>query len=619
MAHRWLLHCLDEHEKCGISYDNSWTPTRLIHVGGSNQEPHLLDQAAIPLEARYMTLSHCWGSLPSLKLTTATLESFKNQIPMKTLPKTFHDAVLVARALNVDYLWIDSLCIMQDSDVDWQSESSEMNNIYKNGICNIAAVDSVDANSGCFFDRDATDLNTLVIKTAWEDCESAFYTCEKLEDSWEAGVLQRPLFKRAWVVQERFLAPRMLHFGRRQVFWECREHVASESCPLGIIASNGQRIAGPGRELPPVVSNLRAPVSRLRGVPDIYTLWEDLVEHYSDKDLTRLTDRFVAISGIAKELKRISDELLPNGMQYLAGLWGTNIDLRNLEQQQPSSAAKTAGATEESEGVFLDIPFTQLLWGPIAENGGRRVTEYPAPSWSWLSMNCRVKMMRVTRQRRACSMVGLAGCTLVLSDGDRYHMIESGSLRLCGWLWKIKPNAIISTPGYERLSLVEKAFIGRTRLRSFRPSSIKFDEPGDHNYDIFLLPITADNHHLQRPDSVSGSRLDVQIFTNLHGLVLKRVAMRTGSFTRVGVFRIEIGPFMPHSIDSLASITDSSHTAIQCLWTLVLSDIKAYLQKAGDLKDLVREEYERSRELAMESQKGGLSSITFEQYFLELL
>jgi hypothetical protein len=86
-----------------------------------------------------MTLSHCWGLVDFFKLTTKTLSLMLAGIGTDTLASTFQDAIRTARFLGVEYLWIDALCILQDSKEDWELESATMGKVYGNGLCNLAA------------------------------------------------------------------------------------------------------------------------------------------------------------------------------------------------------------------------------------------------------------------------------------------------------------------------------------------------------------------------------------------------------------------------------------------------------------------------------------------------
>jgi hypothetical protein len=152
-----------------------------------------------------------------------------NEIPMTILPQTFRDAISITRRLGVQYLWIDSLCIIQDSEEDWERESSMMGSVYQNGMCNIGATAASNGTVGCFSERDPLLAQPCRVKIEKDlkkfKLKKGTYNLvpKKL---WDAGLSEAPLLRRAWVVQERVLTQRMLHFGRNQLFWECNELVS---------------------------------------------------------------------------------------------------------------------------------------------------------------------------------------------------------------------------------------------------------------------------------------------------------------------------------------------------------------------------------------------------------
>lgn len=88
--------------------------------------------------AQYITLSHCWVSSPTVRLTQRSLEHMMERIDINSLPRTFPNAVELACRLNIQYLWIDSLCIVQDSLEDWRLEASNMASIYQNSVITVA-------------------------------------------------------------------------------------------------------------------------------------------------------------------------------------------------------------------------------------------------------------------------------------------------------------------------------------------------------------------------------------------------------------------------------------------------------------------------------------------------
>ncbi|KAN0096769.1 Heterokaryon incompatibility protein (HET) domain containing protein [Hyaloscypha variabilis] len=130
----WLEYCLKNHgPTCpGLLAPEAPLPTRLLDVlPREGSEGHY-----VPLHA--------------IKLKNAKLDVYLQNIPLETLPKTFQDAISITRELGLRYIWIDSLCIIQDSPEDWEKEASLMHTVYKNAYCTVAASASRDGSGGCF-------------------------------------------------------------------------------------------------------------------------------------------------------------------------------------------------------------------------------------------------------------------------------------------------------------------------------------------------------------------------------------------------------------------------------------------------------------------------------------
>ncbi|XTI92916.1 HET-domain-containing protein, partial [Cenococcum geophilum] len=160
-------------------------PARLIDIGTDleNQEIKLIEVGTAMPE--YFTLSYCWGGKGFLKSDSKTLGRWKKNIPWMNLPKTFKDAVAITRRLGYRYLWIDSLCTVQDGVHDWQVESSKMAEVYENGVLNISAALGPDAEYGCFHDRYflcdqktkgifQDDLKSFPVQLKWGEPVTAF-------------------------------------------------------------------------------------------------------------------------------------------------------------------------------------------------------------------------------------------------------------------------------------------------------------------------------------------------------------------------------------------------------------------------------------------------------------
>ncbi|XP_044723828.1 heterokaryon incompatibility protein (HET) domain-containing protein [Hirsutella rhossiliensis] len=178
---------------------------------------------------------------------------------------------MVAREMGSSFIWIDSLCIMQDSKDDWKREAPRMSDIYRGAVLNIAATSGADTDAGCLPSRMQFSMEPLVITLQGTDFPDGHYT---LYDH------------KAWVVQEILLAPRVLHMCATEMFWECPELRAF--CGSYGHATNLARGGNPA-----------APTGLL------WESWREVVEVYTKCGLTYPRDKLVAISGLAKLIQSI--------------------------------------------------------------------------------------------------------------------------------------------------------------------------------------------------------------------------------------------------------------------------------------------------------------------------
>ena len=200
-------------------------PTRVIDVGDyTNPRLRLLD--GDDRTGRYIALSHCWGKFDeSHKVCTYrhNIQELRQHIDYDSLPKTFQDAVRVTWALNIRYLWIDSICIIQDDGEDWEAESGRMEDVFSLAYCILAASSAKSSTDG--FLRNREPRQCLTIHTP--KC-GTIYICKAI-DNFHLDVEQGELNKRGWVLQERALSHRTIHFTSTQVYWECGEGVHCET------------------------------------------------------------------------------------------------------------------------------------------------------------------------------------------------------------------------------------------------------------------------------------------------------------------------------------------------------------------------------------------------------
>ncbi|PVH81422.1 hypothetical protein DL98DRAFT_349267, partial [Cadophora sp. DSE1049] len=132
--------CKDNHEKCKLE-SNTWLPSRLLDVGprDGSQLPRLIETKESNDLGPYAALSHMWGSLIPLRTIQGNYQELKSGIPMWKLSKNFAQAVVTTRQLKLRYLWIDSLCIIQDLASDWNKEAATMHKVYSHAEVTIVA------------------------------------------------------------------------------------------------------------------------------------------------------------------------------------------------------------------------------------------------------------------------------------------------------------------------------------------------------------------------------------------------------------------------------------------------------------------------------------------------
>ncbi|PSR78478.1 heterokaryon incompatibility protein-domain-containing protein, partial [Coniella lustricola] len=297
-------------------------PKRLLYVGKGPGRVQLRLASYLTSNVKdrikYAALSHCWGAEDTvLKTCKANLDNHLAGFSDALLPPTFLDAVVMTRELGLRYLWIDSLCIVQDDSADFEQECARMNIVYKNAVITFSASDAHDCIEGLFAPR-----TLQLVPLVWS-----------------------PLQKRAWVLQEREFSPRIVHYTKRCLMWECRLTVASEYKT---------------RQEQKDASNTRHYKS-LRNYN-----WYQMIEQYSDRELTVPEDRLPAIAGLAAEWQQRNP-----GEEYLAGLWKSDI-IHGLLWLTMGSAHKGVNTAKTVDS-----------WPPPSKYKG-------VPSWSWASYDGQV-------------------------------------------------------------------------------------------------------------------------------------------------------------------------------------------------------------------------------------
>ncbi|KAE9368034.1 HET-domain-containing protein, partial [Stipitochalara longipes BDJ] len=212
--------CLENHEICLASPTGDPSlPHRVIDVGSIDgpAEPYLLETSYGQV-GNYMTLSHCWGGGTPVKTTSKNIQHHRVEVKLADLPRTFRDAVQVARKLSCRYLWIDSLCIIQDDRKDWEREAALMQQYYKHSLLTIAAADGNSSEAGLF--RDRNGLRNRPCELQFTDIHGSSRQLYAYTNSM------------AWVFQEQALPPRTLTYSRDRISWRCQEMLFDERAPL---------------------------------------------------------------------------------------------------------------------------------------------------------------------------------------------------------------------------------------------------------------------------------------------------------------------------------------------------------------------------------------------------
>lgn len=350
IAKEWASTCYQTHTKCKAT-QSSEPPTRLLDVSLQDQPNSIrLVETVGPPEGvvkPYAALSYCWGKQQAFRLLTTNIDVIRKGLAISLLPQTIQDAILVARHLDLQYLWVDALCIIQDSQQDWQKEATRMCDVYQNCFVSLAAKGASSSADGMFSLRDPVRHTPCLLFTTERDCVfvSSPYVSTRSQ-SRSAWALDR----RGWVVQERLLPPRTLSFGS-SLSWECR-HSNRDEFDLEPVANFDKLMVNFFTRVTGNLADLSADQEK-----SILSIWWSILSEYSQTFLTFPSDRYAALMGIIQAIKR------KTGWAEVAGIW------------VPHAA-------------------DSLLWGAIV--GATRNIQRTglSSSWSRISLNCKVNNFR---------------------------------------------------------------------------------------------------------------------------------------------------------------------------------------------------------------------------------
>lgn len=441
MIKHWIDSCLGDHSECSNARTANWIPKRLLEINdGENSLTIRLVESSesnLWIGTKFAALSHVWGDVkasPPLRLRSSNISRLQNGIREFELPKTFLDAAHVCVCLGIRYLWIDSLCIIQDSLDDWREQALLMHRVYGYALITIVATSARSCHDG-FLQRSIDLLHTAEVaysvpvageQPGCDDNYLIIYDSDNPLDSWRMHAINGSKWNtRAWTMQERSLSARMVHFCQNKIFFECRGGLQSEENE-------------PVQESDMVNSILwpRNPSAAFEG---LYQHWQLFVGEYTTRNLTVRTDKLPAIQSVAEEMTAVT------GQKYIrfAGMWQSN--LRH-----------------------------ELLWF-VSMGKAERLDTRRAPSWSWAAVEGQISLWhRDFRNAQESTLRTLLNCLSL-------HPLEVLGID------QEYPDSRSTNPGFLRVRSLMKHIShihrhhGPGSGRRFFPCNLMIDDPGDEN------------------------------------------------------------------------------------------------------------------------------------------
>ncbi|EME39263.1 hypothetical protein DOTSEDRAFT_38483 [Dothistroma septosporum NZE10] len=411
LALQWLEKCRantdGKHDQCCEQAGNFRYPNRVLDVSTAlrTKKLKLVSPVYSPELFKnhrdFITLSHCWGKWGaehSPKLTSTNVENrFSSGLDLHDIPKSFQQALQVTDWFGIRWLWIDCLCIIQDSLEDWLLEASLMADNYKNAILNISADAFDDARQGCLVDRDPLDIIPPAIRAPALGQEWYLIPTDDHLFDWMSDA---PSSSRAWIHRERQLSKRILHFTAKEIVWECcgteeagfASEVFAGGAPFKRTFNKENKF------------QMAAVLDEEMDAAEIHASWNDVCEALSRKELTKAADMPIVLSSIAKEF----DAIPPAGaVEYICGMWRSE---------------------------FPEC----LLWDSVRHV--RVSKEIIAPSWSWLSVASAVNLNHriVPSQWWQDALARVEDITTELKYSDQpFGPLEKGTVTMTGYLRRI--------------------------------------------------------------------------------------------------------------------------------------------------------------------------------------
>ncbi|KAK8191028.1 heterokaryon incompatibility protein-domain-containing protein [Phyllosticta capitalensis] len=481
---------IDQMCPCAARADDWAAPTRLIDVdpGGMGLDVQLRYSASIPQEnLDYAALSYCWGGYePECMTTPKMMNQNLRRISWESMPQTFRDTVTFTRGLGLKYLWIDSICIIQDKDQDdggddWRREAGRMFGVYKNAKVTFAALFGENSTTGL---RDTQFEQQTRVAAKLRLDQSTYSLCvRRCHYLWNGmrgsiGIGRFPLLTRAWTYQERMMSPRKLFFTEDEIIYQC---ACGATCECG-------------RAIESIESSAQEAVLRRISQGQlqyadrkIQKAWIDVVFNYSGLNLSQPKDRLAALGAIAEMFHRQRPE-----SAYLAGLW--------------------------SDSLHQDLTWYRDRFVEIRSNfRGQPDRPFNLPTWSWASLRCQVSFTDVNDPTPLAEIV-TALC--VYAEDNRFGTLQQSKLVLRSMVLFCS----LRSDGEDYVLDVD----GETQVIPFWLIDIDWEQEcfpdGSEAQDVYLFQILHDR----------GSK-DTNPDTKCLILRLKDRAANSRTFSRLGI------------------------------------------------------------------------------------
>ncbi|KAL7926358.1 heterokaryon incompatibility domain-containing protein [Trichoderma austrokoningii] len=447
----WFRECNDTHAGCSLE-EISEMPERVLDIFSTDTKSGVKLIHTNGQKARYACLSHRWGNDTS-QTTGKNTNALCKEVPWDYLSPTYQDSITFLRKFSkwhqgeygepIRYIWIDSLCIIQDSKSDWAKHSLKMSDIYSNSLITLVESHELDTDKRLFQDASSRDISKpVIIRDAQGNDHKLHFRKPIHHPSYMINDGSVPVWKRAWVFQERLLSHRLLIFGPDELSWQCASH---HRCECGLDESESQTVKlmkewGDDVHVPERSAGSRRDMQQLLGDDPSHSqlrrAWRHVIEAYSQLDYTYRIDTLYAIAGLAKSFNaRLGDK------NYFAGIWYDDYREGETEDFQPQ--AETA----------LD-----LLWRlTYLKDADRKDLPEPAVpiSWSWAYPECAVTYPfvndEIVNQFSLIASIGGALNVPKLPDDhdkprdwvkdDMYTEVPPSGIIIIGPIWKTKLTA----------------------------------------------------------------------------------------------------------------------------------------------------------------------------------